>query len=87
MSSNNESISPETAKNFDDFNNMFKGIDRDDYTPDDIASIVFEKVRLERNQSRLDDMLEWFDESRFYKIRDWVDEAAHEFRYISTSLE
>ena len=87
MSSNNESISPETAKNFDDFNNMFKGIDRDDYTPDDIASIVFEKVRLERNQSRLNDALEWIDEGHFYKIRDWVDEAAHEFRYISTSLE
>ena len=72
MSSNN--MSPETAKNFDDFNNMFKGIDRDDYTPDDIASIVFEKVRLERNQSRLDDMVEWFDEGHYYKIRVWVNE-------------
>ena len=87
MNSNNEPRSPETAKNFDDFNNMFKGIDRDDYTPDDIADLVFEKVRLERNQSRLNDALEWIDEGHFYKIRDWVDEAAHEFRYISTSLE
>ena len=85
MSSNNESISPETAKNFDDFNNMFKGIDRDDYTPDDIADLVFEKVRLERNQSRLNDALEWIDEGHFYKIRDWVDEAAHEFRYANPS--
>ena len=72
MSSNN--MSPETAKNFDDFNNMFKGIDRDDYTPDDIASIVFEKVRLEHDQSRLDDVLEWFEGNHFYKIRDWVND-------------
>ena len=79
MSSNN--VSSETARNFDDFNNMFKGIDRDDYTPDDIASIVFEKVRLEHNQSRLDDVLEWFEENHFYKIRDWVNEVAHESRF------
>ena len=85
MNSNNEPRSPETANNFDDFNNMFKGIDRDDYTPDDIASIVLEKVRLERNQSRLDDANEWFEESHFYKIRDWVDVAAHKARHANPS--
>ena len=72
MTSNN--ASSETLRNFDDFNNMFKGIDRDDYTPDDIASIVFEKVRLEHDQSRLDDVLEWFEGNHFYKIRDWVND-------------
>ena len=81
MDSNNEPKSPETANNFDDFNNMFKGIDRDDYTPDEIAVIVLEKVRRERNPSRLDDAVEWFDGSHFYKIRNWIDESAHEFRF------
>ena len=77
MSLNNEPKSPETANNFDDFNNMFKGIDRNDCTPDDIASMVVEKVRCKRNPSRLDDAILWFDECHYYKIRDWVDEAAH----------
>ena len=63
-----------TAKNFDDFNNMFKGIDRDDSTSDDIAAKVFEKVERECDQSRLDDMVEWFDEGHYYKIRVWVNE-------------
>ena len=85
MSQNNEPKSPETANNFDDFNNMFKGIDRDDHTPDEIASIVFEKVRLEHSQSRLDDALEWFDEGHFYKIRSWIDETAHKLRFENSS--
>ena len=71
MSLNN--ISPETLNNFDDFNNMFKGIDRRDRTPDSVAQIIFEKVRLEHNPSRLDDAVAWFDESHFYKIRHTVD--------------
>ena len=75
-------ISLETAlNNFDDFNNMFNGIDRIGYTPDEIASIVLKKVERECNQSRLDNAVEWFDEGYFYKIRDWVDESAHEFRF------
>ena len=81
MDQNNEPKSPETANNFDDFNNMFKGIDRNDYTPDEIASIVLRKVELEHNPSRLDDAVEWFESCHFYKIRDWVDESAHEFRF------
>ena len=74
MTSNN--ASSETLRNFDDFNNMFKGIDRDDRTPEDIASKVLEKVRRKRNQSRLDDVAEWFDEGHYYKIRSWVSETA-----------
>ena len=76
MDRSNEPKSPETLNNFDDFDNMFKGIDRDDYTPNYIASIVLKKVELERNPSRLDDAVEWFDEGYFYKIRDWVDVSA-----------
>ena len=76
-----DSKSPETLNNFDDFNNMFKGIDRDDYTPDHTASIVFRKVELERNPSRLDDAVEWLDEGHFYKIRCTLNESAHEFRF------
>ena len=53
---------------------MFKGIDRDDSTSDDIAAKVFEKVERECDQSRLDDMVEWFDEGHYYKIRVWVNE-------------
>ena len=62
-----------TSKNFDDFNNMFKGIDREDRTPDHTATIILNKVKLERNPSRLDDVVEWFDEGHFYKIRCVVD--------------
>ena len=65
-------MTSETQRNFDDFNDMFKGIDRKDRVPDDIASIVLEKVRRECNPSRLDDVVEWFDECHFYKIRSWV---------------
>ena len=69
-------MTSETQRNFDDFNNMFKGIDRKDRVPDDIASIVLEKVRRECNPSRLDDVVEWFDGSHFYKIRYWVDDTS-----------
>ena len=77
MSSNIPTTS-ETERNFDDFNNMFKGIDRKDCVPDHIATIVLNKVELERNPSRLDDVIEWFDEGHFYKIRCVVDISAYE---------
>ena len=66
--------SAETERNFDDFNNMFKGIDQETETPDYIASIIVHKVERELDQKRLDDVVEWFDESHFYKIRDWVND-------------
>ena len=69
--------SSETSRDFSDFNNMFKDIDRDDQTPDDIAFNVLEKVRLEHNQSRLDNAVEWFDEGHYYRIRSWVSETTH----------
>ena len=66
-----------TSKNFEDFNNMFKGIDRLDCVPDHIAAIVLNKVKLERNPSRLDDAVTWFDEGLYYEIRCMVDMSAY----------
>ena len=66
--------SAETKNNFDDFNNMFKGIDQETETPDCIAFMIVEKVKREHNQKRMDDAVEWFDESHFYEIRDWVND-------------
>ena len=76
MTSNDAFQTPETLRNFDDFKNMFKGIDREDRTPDDVALKILEKVKLEYNQSRLDDVVEWFDEGHYYEIRSHVDELA-----------
>ena len=81
MDLNNEPMSPETFNNFNDFNNMFKGIDSDCYTPDQIATIIVRKIELKGNQARLDDAIRWFDDSYFHKIRHTMDEAAHERAY------
>ena len=58
----NEFRSPTTSENFDDFDNMFKGIDRENYTSNYIAIIVVDRVRLERNPSRSRDVDLWYDE-------------------------
>ena len=69
-------LSPETLRNFDDFKNMFKGIDSDYFTPCDIAFAVLEKIKRMRNQTRTDDAVEWFDNQIYLEIRDTVDEQA-----------
>ena len=79
-------MTSETERNFDDFNNMFKGIDRKDCVPDHIAAIVLNKVKLERNPSRLDDALEWYDEGLFYEIRCVVDISAYDSENSLASL-
>ena len=58
----NEFKAPTTSENFDDFDNMFKGIDRENYTSAYIAIIVVDRVRLERNPSRSRDVDLWYDE-------------------------
>ena len=63
-----------TERNFDDFNNMFKGINHKAQTPDEVALMVVEKVKREHNSFRLDDVVAWFDESHFYKVRSWVED-------------
>ena len=82
-------LSPETLKNFDDFKNMFKGIDSDYFTPCDIAITVLEKIRHMGNQVRIDDAVEWFDNQLYFEIRDTVDERklayVHEHRLSPTN--
>ena len=77
-------LSPETLRNFDDFMNMFKGIESDYFTPCDIASAVLEKIKRMGDQARIDDAVEWFDNQIYFEIRDTVDERAlayaHEHR-------
>ena len=73
MTSNNIFQTFETLKNFDDFNNMFKGIDRVDRHLGDTAQMVFEKVKLERNQSRLNDVFRWIENCECYKIKRNID--------------
>ena len=62
MDRNNESKSPETLNNFDDFDNMWRGIqcaaDRATYT----AVLVVDKVKLECNSIRSFDVDNWYDE-------------------------
>ena len=57
-----------TAKNFDDFNNMFKGIDRKDCASTYIATLVVDKVKLERNPFRSYDVDLWYDEIFYGRI-------------------
>ena len=59
-------FSKRTLKNFEDFNNMFREIDREDFTPCDIADMVCEKVRLERKKYRLYDMCMWSEEGEYF---------------------
>ena len=84
MTSNNTFQTPQTLRNFDDFNNMFKGIDSDYFTPCQIATVVLEKVEIKGDQARIDDVVEWCDNQIYFKIRDTIDERAlayaHEHR-------
>ena len=79
MTSNNTFQTPQTSQtliNFDDFNNMFKGIDSDYFTPCQIATVVLEKVKIKRDQARIDDVVKWYDNQIYFKIRNTIDEQA-----------
>ena len=72
LTSNNTSpsaLSSETLKNFDDFKNMFKGIDSTNCAPGDVAHKILLKVKLERNQSRYDDVCMWTEFGYFSEIK------------------
>ena len=53
------------SKNFNDFNNMFKGIDPENFTSDYITILVIDKVKLECNPSRSNDVDMWFNEEHY----------------------
>ena len=55
------------SKNFNDFNNMFKGIDPENFTSTYIAILVIDKVKLECNPSRSNDVDIWFNEELYYE--------------------
>ena len=77
MTSNNAQT-PETLRNFDDFNNMFKGIDRASRSPGDTARMVSNKVELEWDVSRGRDMVKWISGREYFKIKRNVDFSADE---------
>ena len=78
MTSNNTFQTPQTLRNFDDFNNMFKGIDRASRPPSDTARMVLNKVELEWSPSRSSDMDKWFRGLEYSKIIRNVDFSADE---------
>lgn len=67
MTSNNAYQTSETLKNFKDFDNMYKEADRPHRPPNAAAWIVRAIVRDAGDQSRFDDMLEWFTKRYFHK--------------------
>ena len=66
---NNLKPSMMAERNFIDFDNMFMGIDCKDSTAGYIAVLVIDKVRLECNPSRLNDVYIWFSEEQYYENR------------------
>ena len=56
------------TKNFEDFDNMFRGIDPENYTAVYIAILVYDKVILECNPTRSYDANAWFN-GGWYPLR------------------
>ena len=52
-------------KNFEDFDNMFKGIDPEGFSSANIAIQVIDKIKLECNPSRSNDVDIWFDNDHY----------------------
>ena len=50
-----------TLKSFEDFNNMFRAIDPGNYTSTYIAILVYNKVVLERDPIRTNEVNTWLD--------------------------
>ena len=57
--------SSEASQNFKDFNNMFDGINPEGFSSANIAIQVIDKVRLEYNPSRSNDVDIWFDDDHY----------------------
>ena len=60
--------STETKRNFDDFNNMFKGIHCKDDCVNYTAVLIVDKVKLERNPIRSYDVDLWYGEIFYGRI-------------------
>ena len=54
-------ISPETRRNFIDFNRMYIEIELEIDAPEEIPNMVLDRVSSEHDQERLDDVLRWRD--------------------------
>ena len=57
--------SSEASQNFKDFDNMFDGINPEGFSSANIAIQVIDKVRLECNPSRSNDVDIWFDNNHY----------------------
>ena len=59
-------------KNFEDFDNMFKGIDPEGFSSANIAIQVIDKIKLECNPSRSNDVDTWFEENHYPQDRKYM---------------
>ena len=59
-------------KNFEDFDNMFKGIDHEGFSSANIAIQVIDKIKLECNPSRSNDVDTWFEENHYPQDRKYM---------------
>ena len=73
------SYNAQTLKNFVDFDDMFKGIDSEYFTPCDIADVVFEKILSKGDQARIDDVVEWCETGKYFRNRSFLNVQAHAF--------
>ena len=64
--------SSEASQNFKDFNNMFDGINPEGFSSANIAIQVIDKVRLECNPSRSNDVDMWFNEEHYPQHKKYI---------------
>ena len=60
------------SKNFNDFDNMFKGVDPENFNSSYIAIQVIDKIKLECNPSRSNDVDMWFEESHYPQDKRYI---------------
>ena len=70
-------------KNFEDFDNMFKAIDPENYTSSYIAILILDRVTLECNPTRTNEVNVWFNEGCYPKQRQqYSDETDDDINHI-----
>ena len=65
-----------TKKNFEEFNALYKKIDREDCIPDHIASVVLKHIRNTANKSKVDNVYTWYRKGLYLEVRSEVDITA-----------
>ena len=70
--------SSEASQNFKDFNNMFDGINPEGFSSANIAIQVIDKVRLECNPSRSNDVDIWFDNDHYPQDKKYTTQTSED---------